>query len=91
MLLNAELLVHGSREIILVQSGKEVGAEFSKMIFKSYAPHQIVVEFDEESQVSLLKNRTLVDGQSAVYICRNTVCDYPVTDLSALSKLLKNP
>ena len=89
MLLISDLLVHGSREIILVKSSKENTAGFHEMISKSYTPHQIVVEFEGKSAVSLLKNRSLVEDKSAVYICRDKVCDQPETDLSSLPKLLK--
>jgi hypothetical protein len=38
--------------------------------------------------VPLLRDRTLVDGDPAAYVCRGFVCDRPVTDPAALATLL---
>jgi uncharacterized protein YyaL (SSP411 family) len=38
--------------------------------------------------VPLLRDRPLVDGSAAAYVCRGFVCERPVTDADALRRLL---
>ena len=38
-----------------------------------------------EALVPLLAGRRLVDGRAAAYVCRNFVCDRPVTDPGELA------
>jgi uncharacterized protein YyaL (SSP411 family) len=44
-----------------------------------------VVAFGPAEDVPLLEDKTLVDGQSAVYVCERFACRAPVTDASELS------
>ena len=41
--------------------------------------------------IPLLRHKTLVDGQPAVYVCRNYVCQLPVTTSTALATQLQSP
>ncbi len=42
-----------------------------------------VVAFGPSEDVPLLEGRSEVDGQPAVYVCRNFVCDLPIVDPAA--------
>jgi hypothetical protein len=46
-------------------------------------------ETDEEALVALLRGKTLVEGQPALYICRNYVCKEPLTDLEEIKDALE--
>jgi uncharacterized protein YyaL (SSP411 family) len=41
--------------------------------------------------VPLLADRDLVDGKPAAYVCRDFVCQEPVTEAEGLRTLLKQP
>ena len=48
-------------------------------------PGAVVVVADEErADIPLLKDRYPVDGRAAAYVCRQLVCERPVTDAAAL-------
>ena len=56
-----------------------------------YRPFQVVAlgaPSDQPPAVPLLQDRGLVDGGAAVYVCRNYVCQAPVTTPQALELLL---
>jgi hypothetical protein len=57
-----------------------------------YLPNRIVAHFDpdrpEAVDLPLLRGKTLVRGQAALYICRNYACAAPVTDPSAATAAL---
>ena len=38
--------------------------------------------------IPLLQGRDLVDGRAAAYVCRDLVCERPVTDAAALREAL---
>jgi len=48
----------------------------------------VVHEDDIDPAIPLLEGRGLVDGRSAAYVCRNLVCQRPVTDPEELAALL---
>ena len=37
----------------------------------------------------LLEGRTMVDGKTTAYVCRNYACELPVTDPAALARQLE--
>ena len=52
---------------------------------------QAIVLYHTASLSKLLpftKNQTARQGQATVYVCRNRVCRYPVTELRALDSIL---
>ncbi|MDQ4006698.1 MAG: thymidylate kinase, partial [Actinomycetota bacterium] len=49
----------------------------------------VVVGQPDASGVPLLRERPLVDGAAAAYVCRGFVCERPVTDADALAASLR--
>ena len=49
------------------------------------APGAVLALGEEGSQVPLLRDRTLIDGAPAAYVCRGFTCDLPTTDLGVLA------
>jgi uncharacterized protein YyaL (SSP411 family) len=47
-------------------------------------------DLDREDRVPLLQGRGLVDGRAAAYVCRNLVCERPVTEPGDLEVLLSD-
>ena len=42
------------------------------------------------SEVPLLRDRVAIDGRPTAYVCRNFVCNLPVTDAAALEEQLRS-
>jgi len=63
-----------------------------EVIFEAYRPHLVVAageEIDPETQpVDLLHNRPQVDGRATAFVCRQFVCNRPVTEPVALREQL---
>ncbi len=63
-------------------------------IFKPYLPNRIVMHSTGSDDVArigpLLEDKTLVNGQPAVYVCQNYTCQSPVTDPVALQQQLRD-
>jgi uncharacterized protein YyaL (SSP411 family) len=59
---------------------------------RSRRPGLVVVVGDPAGtaapQVPLLRDRPLLDGAAAAYVCRGFVCDRPTTDLAVLAEQL---
>ena len=49
---------------------------------------EFVGDLDQRPAVPLLRDRGLVEGQAAAYVCRNSTCQAPVTEPEALHALL---
>jgi hypothetical protein len=83
-----DMLVNGAVELALV--GDPESAEFQAMARTAaarYAPSLVVAggpERDGGVEIALLSGRTTIDGKTAAYLCRNRVCELPVTSPDAL-------
>jgi uncharacterized protein YyaL (SSP411 family) len=76
----ADMLVNGSTELAIVgTSGSDDFTALDRAASRSFIPALIVAGGQDES-IPLLAGRTKVDGKAAAYVCRNFVCDQPVTD-----------
>ena len=56
-----------------------------------YRPHQVVACSDapgDDTLIPLLSERTKRDGKATAYVCRGFQCQLPVTDVTALRRLL---
>jgi uncharacterized protein len=87
-----------SVEIVLVRSGdSERAKELLLEIHRHYLPNKVVIVKDTKlegkskdiSEIALLRERVLVKGEPAVYVCENFTCDSPITTVAALSEKLK--
>jgi uncharacterized protein YyaL (SSP411 family) len=74
------------REVALI--GTELG-ELAAVVRSRHRPHLVLAGGLEGSDSpELLRDRPLVDGKSAAYVCTNFACQAPVTTAEALANLL---
>ncbi|MFI0963273.1 thioredoxin domain-containing protein [Streptomyces sp. NPDC021080] len=78
----AEALLDGPREVAVVgEAGDPATTTLGRTALLGTAPGAVVaVGTPESDELPLLSGRPLVDGKPAAYVCRNFVCDVPVTD-----------
>ncbi|WP_406285803.1 thioredoxin domain-containing protein [Embleya sp. NBC_00896] len=85
----AEAWADGPREIAVVGS-REDDATWALYLtaLMSTAPGAVVAMGDptDESPMPLLRDRPLVGGRPAAYVCRHFTCDAPVTDPEELAR-----
>ncbi|MGC0329827.1 uncharacterized protein YyaL (SSP411 family) [Streptomyces sp. SAI-170] len=87
----AEALLDGPREVAVV--GPALGDPATRALHRtallSTAPGAVVAYgVPDSEEFPLLADRTLVGGAPTAYVCRNFVCDLPVTDGQALREKL---
>jgi uncharacterized protein YyaL (SSP411 family) len=80
----------GSLEIAIIGSDSRALLETA---WEPYVPNRVLAASDAPSdQPPLLKHRTSLEGTPTAYVCRNFVCELPVTDVAALTeRLLASP
>ena len=78
-----------------MSSGKEIvvvgerGNELEREVLSRYLPVDVVAIGDgRDDELPLLKDRPMVDGRSAVYVCENFVCQRPVQSVPELLGLI---
>ncbi|MGH8775244.1 MAG: thioredoxin domain-containing protein, partial [Jiangellaceae bacterium] len=91
----AEALSAGPAEVAVVGAADDVRTQaLRRAAVRSTAPGAAVVAGDPADPVSstipLLRDRPLIDGQPAAYVCRHFVCDAPTTDPARLTAQLSN-
>ena len=87
-LATGEALIAGPLEIAVVGDGQDARL-LRRAAIRSTSPGAVLAFGDGD--VPLLLDRGLVDGASAAYVCRQFVCDRPVTDPVELAKLIAAP
>lgn len=90
----AEALLDGPREVAVVGPVGDPGAAaLHRAALASPAPGTVVALGDPdrlgEDAPALLRDRPLVGGRPAAYVCRGFVCERPVTDPDDLARLLR--
>jgi uncharacterized protein YyaL (SSP411 family) len=80
-------------EVALVTPNGDVGP-LAAEVFGRFLPNRVVagmVAGDAEAAAGmpLLHGRTLIDGKTTAYVCRNYACELPVTDRAALARQLE--
>jgi len=82
-----DLFLATPREVAIVGAGPLTGALRTR-----FRPHLVLAGTDADSTegtaVALLRERGLVDGRQAAYVCERFACKLPVTELAALEALL---
>jgi uncharacterized protein len=88
----AEALLDGPREVAVVgPQGDAATRELHRTALLSQAPGAVVAVGEPDSEeFPLLRDRPLVDGSPAAYVCKHFVCDAPTADTSALARKLAN-
>jgi uncharacterized protein YyaL (SSP411 family) len=83
------------REIAIVGEPDSADTEaLLNVVRDGYRPFQMVALGEPDAQpsvVSLLRERGLVDGRAAAYVCREFTCQVPVADPDGLRALLGRP
>ncbi|MGW0464135.1 thioredoxin domain-containing protein [Streptomyces sp. NPDC003027] len=93
-LATAEALLDGPREIAVVGPAGDASDDgparaLHRTALLSPAPGAVVAFGAPDSEeFPLLKDRPLVDGGAAAYVCRHFTCDAPTTDPAELARVL---
>jgi uncharacterized protein YyaL (SSP411 family) len=85
----AEEMLDGPAELVVVTEDGEDDplARIARTV--PGAVSLVVHPDDVDPAIPLLEGRTLVDGKAAAFVCRNLVCQRPVTDVDELRRLLR--
>ncbi|MBY8884021.1 thioredoxin domain-containing protein [Streptomyces sp. PTM05] len=86
----AEAALDGPREVAVVgPAGDPATAALHRTALLGTAPGAVVAVGEPDGEeFPLLRDRPLVDGRPAAYVCRHFTCDAPVTDAEALAERL---
>ncbi|MDT7044245.1 aldo/keto reductase [Candidatus Nitronereus thalassa] len=92
-LIASDLLLKGPIELALVGSpeGHQALEALSKELRRHFVPNRIIAHYDPQNSKTshpLLKDKTLVNGQPALYICKNFACAAPLTDPKLIKQAL---
>ena len=79
----------GIKEIALVGPAADRRA-LEEVVWEKWRPDCVVALGDggDDGQVPLLANRIAIEAAPTAYVCRNFVCDLPVTDPADLRSML---
>jgi uncharacterized protein YyaL (SSP411 family) len=90
-LATAEAVLDGPREVAVLGRADDPGrVALVRTAVRSSAPGLVLAQGDPDevaasgSAVGLLRDRPLIGGRAAAYVCRGFVCDRPTTDPGAL-------
>jgi uncharacterized protein YyaL (SSP411 family) len=87
-----DLYLAAPREVAIVgDTGTGRAGSLSRAIHERFTPHVVLAGKPDpwqRSVVPLLRDRELIDGQPAAYVCERFACQLPVTDVDALLALL---
>ncbi|MFI0261502.1 thioredoxin domain-containing protein [Streptomyces sp. NPDC017056] len=88
----AEAALDGPREIAVVGPGDDPATRaLHRAALLGTAPGAVVALGEPGTEeVPLLKDRPLVDGRPAAYVCRHFTCERPVTDPEGLGERLRS-
>ncbi|WP_256103878.1 thioredoxin domain-containing protein [Streptomyces sp. ODS05-4] len=94
----AEALLDGPREVAVVsEAGDAAGAELVRAALRATAPGAVLAHGRPATgadagaaEFPLLRDRPLVEGRPAAYVCRHFACDAPTTDPAELTRKLTN-
>ncbi|MET7714808.1 thioredoxin domain-containing protein [Streptomyces sp. NPDC005407] len=88
----AEALLDGPREVAVVGPQADAATrELHRTALLSQAPGAVVAVGEPGSEeFPLLRDRPLVDGSPAAYVCKRFVCDAPTANASVLARKLAN-
>ncbi|MFB7375060.1 thioredoxin domain-containing protein [Streptomyces sp. NPDC056222] len=89
-LATAEALLDGPREIAVVGAADDDTAQALRRTALLAPTPGAVVAFGapDSEEFPLLRDRPLVDGGAAAYVCRHFTCDAPTTDPAELARTL---
>lgn len=80
-------LLDGPLEIAIIGDPADPHTrELRRVALAATAPGAVLALGEEGSQTPLLRDRTLIDGMPAAYVCRGFTCDLPTTDSGVLAR-----
>ncbi|GAA1883899.1 thioredoxin domain-containing protein [Streptantibioticus ferralitis] len=87
----AEAALDGPREVAVVGPAQDPATrELHRTALRGTAPGAVIACGEPGSEeFPLLRDRPLVDGRPAAYVCRQFVCEAPTTDASALAERVR--
>jgi uncharacterized protein YyaL (SSP411 family) len=85
-----EELAAGTLEVVIVGEPGEERDALERAALEAHHPAALVIVTgpDHGDRVPLLAHRRGVEGRPAAYVCRDMVCERPVTDTAELGQLL---
>ena len=92
MLCSLDLYLNSLNEILITKGiNEDLFLSMLNKIHKAYIPNRILVYANDEFKNKFpITNKLVTDNKdSKVYICRNFVCETPITDMDFLQKTLK--
>ena len=98
MMIALDFAIGPTREIVIAGNEKdEKVSEMIREINSRFLPNQIVVFHPSggkgaqkiENFSPFVKNQTALEGKATAYVCKNYVCELPVTEIESLKKLLE--
>jgi uncharacterized protein YyaL (SSP411 family) len=73
-----------TREIVLINDDGELADE----VWRSYMPDKVIVHGNDEAgpvDLPLLEGRSSIDGRHTAYVCKDFICQRPVTSAAELT------
>ncbi|QSE99426.1 thioredoxin domain-containing protein [Fulvivirga lutea] len=80
------MFAYQTAEIVIVGNEAE---KFREDIASRYLPNKVLLGSKQESELPLLKGKSLKNGQTTIFVCYNKTCKLPVTDVESALKQLK--
>ncbi|MEJ2110385.1 MAG: thioredoxin domain-containing protein [Acidobacteriota bacterium] len=91
LLCGVDFYLGRSQEIAIVGDPEAADAKaLLQEVFRGYLPNKVVT-CGAGSDVFLLKDKTIIDGRAAAYVCENFTCKSPVTKPEQLKAMLYTP
>ncbi|MDP2013136.1 MAG: thioredoxin domain-containing protein [Actinomycetota bacterium] len=79
-------LLDGPVEIAIIGDPQDPRTRgLRRIALAATAPGAVIALGEEGSQTPLLRDRTLIDGRPAAYVCRGFTCDLPTTEIGVLA------
>lgn len=93
-LIVVDLLTNGPVEIAVIGAADAAGTKaLSAAVNRIYLPNRVLAHQaipEAPTAHPLLQGKTLINGQPALYVCRNFACGRPITDPAELLALLNS-
>ena len=87
-----DLYLSEPREIAIVgRRGEPAADALAAEVFRHYLPNRVMIGAVDPAVAAaspLLESRDAIDGRPTAYVCRNYVCQLPVTEPQSLANLL---
>jgi hypothetical protein len=84
-----DFLLSTPKEVAIVGRDAADIQPLLREVWRKYVPNKVIApDFAGETELPLLQNRPLINGQAAAYVCENYTCKEPVTNPSDLAAQL---